>query len=88
MHTMSNPNADAPEGFFVDWNGKLRSTRDPGGGYLCEVDLVARYVGVKSTKGTLVHEATFYKDQAAPDKARIKAELVPGSHPWGNPEGM
>ena len=33
-----------PEGFFVDWDGNVRSTVDPGGGYLCETDTVARYV--------------------------------------------
>lgn len=85
---MSDAAQDVPEGFFVDWNGKLRSTRDPGGGYWCDVDLMVRYVGVKSTKGVLVHEATYYKNQAALDKAGIRAELVPGSEPWGNPEGM
>jgi hypothetical protein len=72
-----------PEGFFVDWSGNLRKTTDPGGGFVCEVDLPARYVGVKTAKGTLMHEATFYKDQASLDKAGIKARLVPGSQPWG-----
>ncbi|WP_290867462.1 hypothetical protein [Aquabacterium sp.] len=75
-----------PEGFFVDWNGHIRTTTDPGGGYLCDVDTVARYVGVTTKTGTLVHEATFYKDMAAIEKAGIKAKLVPGSHPWGNPD--
>jgi hypothetical protein len=35
-----------PEGYFVDWNGNARSTSDPGGGCVCEVDAKARYVGV------------------------------------------
>lgn len=73
-----------PEGLFVDWSGNLRKTSDPGGGFVCDVDLVARYVGVKTAKGMLMHEATFYKDQAAVDKAGIKAKLVPGSEPWGD----
>lgn len=72
-----------PEGLFVDWSGDLRKTTDPGGGFVCEVDLPARYVGVKTVKGVLMHEATFYKDQAAVDRAGIKAQLVPGSQPWG-----
>lgn len=72
-----------PEGFFVDWDGQLRRTTDPGGGYVCVVDLPARYVAVTGRNGTLVHEATYYKDQAAVDKAGIKATLVPGSQPWG-----
>jgi hypothetical protein len=70
-------------GFFVDWDGNARSTLDPGGGYLCETDPVARYVAITTSGGTLVHEATFYKSIAAIEKAGIKASLVPGSHPWG-----
>lgn len=71
-------------GFFMDWDGNLRSVEDPGGGYTCEVDTVARYVAVM--KGSiLAHEATLYKTLADVDKAGIKAALVPGSHPWGSP---
>lgn len=70
-------------GFFVDWDGNARSTEDPGGGYLCDVDPVARYVGVTTKGGSLVHEGTFYKTLADIEKAGIKAEWVPGSHPWG-----
>jgi hypothetical protein len=33
-------------GFFMDWDGNLRSVDDPGGGYSCDVDTVARYVAV------------------------------------------
>lgn len=72
-----------PQGYFVDWDGNARLTTDPGGGYLCDVDPVARYVGVTTQSGTLVHEATFYKDMDAIARAGIKATLVPGSHPWG-----
>lgn len=74
------------EGFFVDWNGNARSTVDPGGGYLCETDTVARYVAITTPGGTLVHEGTFYKSLADIDKAGIRAPLVPGSHPWGKHE--
>lgn len=73
-------------GFFVDWNGNLRSTDDPGGGYSCDVDLPARYVAVVSKNGALIHEATLYKTQADVDKAGIMAKLVPGSHPWASPK--
>jgi len=72
-----------PAGYFVDWDGNVRTTTDPGGGYLCDVDAVARYVGITTSTGTLVHEATFYRDLAAIERAGIKAALVPGSHPWG-----
>lgn len=72
-----------PEGFFIDWDGNARRTTDCGGGYVCDVDLVAKYVGILTPKGTLMHEATFYKDLAAIEKAGIKATLVPGSTPWG-----
>lgn len=71
-----------PEGFFVDWNGNVRTTTDPGGGYVCDVDTAARYVAVNTPKGILMHEATFYKDLAAIERAGITAALVPGSHPW------
>lgn len=72
------------EGYFVDWDGNVRSTTDPGGGYLCEVDPVARYVAITTANGTLVHEATFYRSLEAVAKAGITATLVPGSHPWGS----
>jgi hypothetical protein len=74
------------EGFFVDWDGNARSTLDPGGGYLCETDPVARYVAVTTKGGTLVHEGTFYKSVADIERAGIKASLVSGSHPWGRRE--
>lgn len=74
------------EGYFVDWNGKARSTSDPGGGYTCECDPVARYVAVMAKGGSLVHEGTFYRSLADIEKAGIKAPLVPGSHPWGSPD--
>jgi len=73
-------------GFFVDWDGNARSTLDPGGGYLCETDPVARYVAVTTKGGTLVHEGTFYKSVADIEKAGIKAPLVSGAHPWGRRE--
>jgi hypothetical protein len=73
-------------GYFVDWNGDLRSTDDPGGGYMCEVDRPARYVAVMSKTGALIHEATFYKAIADLEKAGIKAQLVPGSKSWGSPK--
>ncbi len=73
-------------GYFVDWNGELRSADDPGGGYACEVDRPARYVAVMSKTGALVHEATLYKTIADVEKAGIKAQLVPGSKPWAAPK--
>lgn len=73
----------AASGYFVDWDGNIRTTDDPGGGYLCDVDTGARYVGVTTKTGILMHEATLYKDLAAIERAGIKGPLVPGSHPWG-----
>jgi hypothetical protein len=72
-------------GFFVDWDGNARSTLDPGGGYLCDIDTVSRYVAVTTKNGAVMHEATFYKSLVDIEKAGIKAALVPGSHPWGRP---
>lgn len=74
-------------GFFMDWDGNLRSVEDPSGGYVCEVDLPARYVAVM--KGpVLAHEATLYKTLEAVQKAGINAELVTGSHPCGRDVGI
>lgn len=64
--------SDAP-GYFLDGDGNIRSTGDPGGGYSCEVDRPARYVGVRAKNGALMHEATFYKDLAAIEKAGLLA---------------
>jgi hypothetical protein len=74
------------EGFFIDWDGNARSTLDPGGGYLCDVDLAARYIAVTTKSGAVMHEATFYKTMDDIKKAGITASLVPGSHPWGRPD--
>lgn len=55
---------------------------DPGGGYVCDIDVPARYVAVM--KGSiLVHEATLYKTLTNVGKAGIKADLVSGAHPLG-----
>ena len=70
-------------GFFVDWNGKARRTEDAGGDLVVDVDPVAKYVALYTTKGTLMHEATFYKSMEDLEKKGIKAELVDGSTPWG-----
>ncbi|MDI4656269.1 hypothetical protein [Xanthobacter autotrophicus] len=72
------------EGFFIDWDGNARSVSDPGGGYVCETDMVAKYVAVNTKTGALVHEGTYYKTIEAIAKAGIKASFVPGSHPWGS----
>jgi len=74
------------EGYFIDWNGKLRSTADPGEDYVCDVDRVARYVAVMTPKGMLVHEATLYRTLEDIAQAGIKSTLVPGTVSWGRPE--
>jgi hypothetical protein len=73
-------------GYFVDWDGNARSTLDPGGGYICETDPVARYVALVTKRGAVMHEATFYKNLADIEKTGLKAPLVAGSHPWGRPD--
>lgn len=72
------------EGFFIDWDGNARSVSDPGGGYLVEADMVAKYVAITTKTGTLVHEGTYYKTMEAIAKAGINAPFVAGSHPWGS----
>lgn len=70
------------EGYFIDWNGGLRSTGDPGEDFICEVDAISRYVAVMSPKGALVHEATLYRTLDDIVKAGITAKLTPGSVSW------
>lgn len=70
-------------GYFIDWNGKARSVQDPGGDFVIEVDLPSKYVALYTTKGTLMHEATFYRTLDDIANKGLKVELVPGSHPWG-----
>ncbi|MFZ5491783.1 MAG: hypothetical protein ACOY6E_04695 [Pseudomonadota bacterium] len=74
-------------GYFIDWDGNVRSVADPGGGFCCEIDTVARYVGITTPSGALVHEATFYRSLEDIAKAGIRASLVPGSQPWGDRSG-
>ena len=73
------------DGYFIDWNGNLRSTTDPGENYVCDVDRVSRYVAVTTPTGTLVHEATLYRTLEDIVKSGIKATLVPGSVSWAKP---
>lgn len=47
------------KGYFVDWDGNIRSTDAPGKGYRCEVDTVACYVAVLGKYGTVTHEGSF-----------------------------
>ncbi|MCJ2186271.1 hypothetical protein [Novosphingobium beihaiensis] len=77
------PNLD---GYFVDWNGNLRSVSDPGEDFSCDVDNVSRYVAVTTPRGVLVHEATLFRTLEDIVKAGITAHLVPGSVSWGSPE--
>ncbi|GAA5172090.1 hypothetical protein [Viridibacterium curvum] len=70
-------------GFFIDWNGKARRTEDAGGGFVVDVDPVAKYVALYTENGTLMHEATFYKSLEDIEKRGIKASLVDGAMPWG-----
>jgi hypothetical protein len=76
----------AEAGFFLDWDGNARSTLEPGGDYLCETDTPSRYVAITTKGGTLVHEGTFYRSLVDIEKAGIKAQPVPRSHPWGRRE--
>jgi hypothetical protein len=42
-------------GLCIDRDGNIRSTNDPGGGYLRETDRVARYGAITTKSGTLLH---------------------------------
>lgn len=70
------------QGYFVDWDGNIRSTDAPGRDYRCEVDPVARYVAVLGKYGTVTHESSFYRTLEEVAKAGITARLVDEA---GNP---
>lgn len=72
---MSDASA-ALEGFFIDWDGKLRPISNPGKGLRCEVDRKAKYVMVFNKYGGLDHESTLYPDEAAVKKAGIKVSYA------------
>jgi hypothetical protein len=63
-------------GYFIDWDGHIRSTDQLGKGQHCEIDRVARYVAIKDKYGSMVHEATFYASLEAVAAAGIHAPLV------------
>ena len=63
------------EGFFVDWDGNARNTLDPGGGYVCETDPVARYVAITTEGGTLVYEGTSIKRSPTSKRPASKHRL-------------
>jgi hypothetical protein len=72
------------KGYFIDWNGQIRSTDDPGHGYCCEVDSVARRVTVISKRGATMQETELYRSLTAVEQAGIQTELVSGSFPWAH----
>jgi len=63
---------EAPEGFFIDWDGKTRPIDQPGKGLRCEVDKKSKYVMVLNKYGGLDHESTWYPTVADVEKAGIK----------------
>lgn len=63
---------ETPKGYFIDWDGKMRPTDQPGKGLRCEVDYKSKYVMVFNKYGGLDHESTWYADEAAVAKAGIK----------------
>ena len=63
-------------GYFIDWNGQVRSTEQLAIGHHCDIDRVAQYVAIKDKYGSLVHEATFYGLLESVRAAGITAPLV------------
>lgn len=62
----------AENGYFIDWDGKMRPVANPGKGLRCGVDRKAKYVMVFNKYGGLDHESTWYPDEAAVAKAGIR----------------
>ncbi len=63
---------DKLDGYFIDWDRKMRPVGAPGKGLRCEVDMKAKYVMVFNKYGGLDHESTWYPNEAAVEKAGIK----------------
>lgn len=61
-------------GFFIDWEGEVRSTAELAKGQHAEIDRVSRYVAIKDKYGSMVHEATFYVSLEAVAAAGITAK--------------
>jgi hypothetical protein len=70
-------------GCLIDWNGNARSVQDAGGDFVVGVDLPSKHVARHTPKGTLMHEATFHRTLDDIARKGVRAELEPGSHPWG-----
>jgi hypothetical protein len=70
-------------GCLIDWNGNARGVQDAGGDFVVGVDLPSKHVALHTPKGTLMHEATFHRTLDDIARKGVRAELVPGSHPWG-----
>lgn len=64
--------SETDRGYFIDWDGKLRSIDRPGKGLRCEVDYKSKYVMVFNKYGGLDHESTWYPNEAAVERAGIK----------------
>jgi hypothetical protein len=63
-------------GYFIDWDGQVRSTEQLAKGQHCEIDRVAKYVAIKDKYGSMVHEATFYSSLEEVKAAGITVPLV------------
>lgn len=70
------------KGYFIDWNGQARCTSDPGHGYCCEVDAIARSVTVINKRGMTIHEAKLYRSLEAIAQTGIRTDFVSGSYPF------
>ncbi|HEY3301037.1 MAG TPA: hypothetical protein VGJ90_09715 [Methylophilaceae bacterium] len=63
-------------GYFIDWDGQVRSTEQLAKGQQCEIDRVAKYVAIKDKYGSMLHEATFYASLESVRAAGVTAPLV------------
>jgi hypothetical protein len=63
-------------GYFIDWDGNVRSTEQLAKGQYCEIDRAAKYLAIKDKYGSMVHEATFYISLESLKAAGITAPMV------------
>ena len=61
----------------MDWTATSAAPTDPGGGYRCDVDRGARYVGVLSKSGALVTRPLLQKTRRGRGQSRHQGHAGP-----------
>ena len=65
------------EGFFIDWDGYVRSVNSPGNGYTCNLVENADFtsVDVLDSCGEVIYEAVYYRTLDSLNAAMVNIGL-------------